>query len=238
MSQQLQVLLREKNDPLKALIGQSFNSKTKDEALKILNEIHSVAKHRSLDKKALCYVTNDDEIKGVGGSTMLQDKDGKITSNLILDQFGIALAGILKGGVSANIENLQDTGNVARLVRFYNTATTFNDSNSARMVLQLGDGLTAPTRADFKIESQLPSAPETNAFTSTVPTYNATNFNWKNTGVVTASGSGTVNEAIMIALWQDSAPVLRNFALYRDIISPGQVFTPSDTLTLEYTTQI
>ena len=53
MKQQL-ILLREENDLLNSLIGQSFNQRTKFEAEKILTEIHSKAQDRSIGKMALC----------------------------------------------------------------------------------------------------------------------------------------------------------------------------------------
>jgi len=86
------ILLRKENDDLKCLISQSFNEKNKFEAEKILNEIHSKAENRMIGKKALCYIVKNGIIRGVGGSTLMMDKNGKIVSNLILDQLGGFLA--------------------------------------------------------------------------------------------------------------------------------------------------
>ena len=60
------VLLKQENDLLNSLIGQSFNQRTKFEADKILKEIHKQADKYSMEK-AMCYVIDKGEIKGVGG---------------------------------------------------------------------------------------------------------------------------------------------------------------------------
>ncbi len=229
---------RDLNEPLNAMIGQSFNEKSKHESLKILNEIHSVAQQRTLDKKALCYILENDEIKGVGGSTVMERSDGKLVSNLILNNFGKWLTGIHKGGVLTNSVELINNASVSRTVIIYAAATNFNDAVANRMRLQVGSGTTPPTRADIDIETPLSTAPEMMEFESTVPVYNLTNGDFKNTGVVTAGGSGTVNEAIMQALWIFNTGVTDLFTVYRDLISPGQVFTIGQTIALEYTTQL
>jgi len=237
--QQYFTVRRDLNEPLNAMIGQSFNEKSKHESLKILNEIHSVAQQRTIDKKALCYIVkNGDEIKGVGGSTVMERSDGKLVSNLILNQFGRWLSRIHKGGVITISVPLFDNTNTIRTFNIYTGSTQFNDSNGARMRLQVGSGTTAPVRTDFDIETALSTAPESAEFESSIPVYNVGNANFKNDGGVTAGGTGTVNEAIMQALWIDNTVVGRLVTLYRDIISPGQVFSIGETIALEYTTQI
>jgi len=68
---QLYIPLRKANDSLNSLIGQSFNQKSKFEAEKILAEIHSVAQDRLVGKKALCYVHDKGEIKGIWRQLLL-----------------------------------------------------------------------------------------------------------------------------------------------------------------------
>jgi len=88
------ILLRKKNDLLNCLVSQSFNQKNRLEAEKILDEIHSIAENRTMSKKVLCYIVKNGLIRGVGGSTLMMDKNGKIFSNLILDGFGEFLTAI------------------------------------------------------------------------------------------------------------------------------------------------
>ncbi len=231
--------MREMNRPLDALKGQSFNAKSKHEAEKILQEIHSIARRRTIGKNVLCYIHTDGEIKGVGGSTLLKDGDGKFHSNLILNNFGLWLSQILKGTFAETTANLIDRTGTSRNIRCIVTSTMFNDSTFQTAKLHVGTGITAPARDDFFIETPLSTAPESGFFPP-IPTsvYDPVNFNFKNVGSVNAGGSGTVNEAIMAMLWLDNIATSRDIVLYRDIISPGQAFTIGETIALEYTTQI
>lgn len=238
MNQQY-VTRRELNDPLKEMYGVSFNSKNKLESERILRDIHSATQHRSLDKSALCYIVNDGEIKGVGGSTILEDvKTGKLHSNLILNNFGLWLAVVNSGVAGLRSATLTDEGGSSRSHWIYNTNTQFNDNLSSRMVLQVGSGSTAPVRTDIAIETAFGTVPEMNSFESSVPTWNLTNSNFQNNGALTAGGAGTVNEAVLKYVWLDTAASFRIGTLYRDIISPGQVFIIGETIALEYTTQL
>ena len=104
--------------------------------------------------------------------------------------------------------------------------------------MQVGSGSTAPTRTDFDIETAFGTSPESAKFNSSVPVYSDVNFNFKNSGQITAGGSGTVNESIFEIIWRDQGSVNRFFVLYRDAISPGVPFVASQSIFLEYTTQI
>ncbi len=233
------VLLRKENDLLNSLIGQSFNQKSKFEAYKILKQIHKQADQYSMEK-ALCYIVEEGEIKGVGGSSLMKEKKtGKIVSDLILNQFGIFMSGILKGGSSQNIQVMQDSFNNPETFRIYSASVTtmFNSFNVRRMLLQVGSGTTPPARSDFNIETPFGTFPESTNFESALPIYNPALANFKNLGSITAGGSGTVNESKLRAFWINSAGQARDITLFRDIISPGQAFVASETIALEYTTQ-
>jgi len=242
MNQQYE-LLRERNDPLKELSGKTYNAKTKFEAEQILKEIHSVSKDRMIDKNALCYILKEDEIKGVGGSTLLQNKKtGEIESNLIMDNFGFWLSSIYRRRTTATGPNptLTDNANIGQAVRGYGASVHFNESNrSLGSRLAVGSGVTAPTRTDFNIETRFATAPEMNDFfPASDPVYNATNGNFSIVGSITAGGTGTVNEGMEFQRYQATSASDFIFAMFRDIISPGQPFVISDTISLEYTVQI
>jgi len=237
MSQQL-ILLREENDLLNSLIGQSFNERTKLEAYKILTEIHSKAQDRSIGKMALCYVLDKNEVLGVGGSTLLKDKKGKIISNLILDQFGIVLAGVFKGDTLSKSVIVKDISAVDQSVTVVSSGSPFVRSNSARMLLLVGSGSTSPTRQDFFIQTPFGTAPESLFFASSNPVFNSGLGNFKNIGSITAGGAGTINESVLGAVWLDGLQVLRTWALFRDIISPAQSFIAGQSIALEYTIQL
>jgi len=232
-------LMRKENDLLNSLVGQSFNQRTKFEAEKIMKQIHSKAKARSLDKMALCYVHEQGEIKGVGGSSLMRNKKtGEIQSNLILNNLGQALSGIFKGGVLVSERVIVDSIGVGRNTRFVAPNVLFNDTLIFRVLLQVGSGSTAPARTDFAIETAFGTGPEDTFFESTIPIYDNSNFNFKNAGSISAGGSGTVNESVLQAFWSDAANGSRVNTLYRDAISPGVPFVASQTIALEYTTQI
>ncbi len=246
MSQQY-VLLRKENDLLNSLIGQSFNHKSKFKAEKILDEIHSKAEIRMIGKKALCYVVDKNEILGVGGSTLMKDKDGKIVSNLILDQFGLWLTGIFARESTATKDtSIKDSGGTNRTVRVKtvdaSAAGLFNARNVANfngIQIQIGSGTTAPARTDFTLETAFGTLPESIGFIApSDPVYNSSLGNFKYNASISAGGSGTVNESILSGKWDDVGNVVRVFVLFRDIISPGQSFVAGQTIALEYTVQL
>ncbi len=237
------ILLRKENDLLNSLIGKSFNQKNKFEANKILTEIHSKAERRSVNKNVLCYVVDNEEIQGVGGSTMMQDKDGKIVSNLILDNFG-EIMNALHAGNPAPIGlavNVKDTGGSARQLRFYLNNnwqdTAFGGADGINT--QIGSGITPPARTDFKIETAFVTVPESQGITMTnLPVWNSALGQITTTGSVVAGGSGTVNEAVLTSLLQTLATIQKRFAYYRDIISPGVAFVPTQNIVLDYLVQL
>jgi len=242
MTQQF-IALRERNDPLKELIGNSYNQKSKAEAERILKEIHSIGSGRTLDKHALCYATRDGEIKGVGGSSLLEDKlTGEIQSNLITDNFGQWLAGMFKlQNTSTRTVTMVDSGGTPRNVQTYGNGLQYNETpvSSPGMTVAVGSGITAPARTDFAIETLFASLPESSAFNLSVnSTYNNSTSTIKLQGNITAGGSGTINESIHFGVWQDTSPGTRAYAVYHDTISPGIPFVIGDGIILEYTTQI
>ena len=238
---QKNTLLRKENDLLNSLIGQSFNKKSKFEAEKILNEIHSIAQDRTINKKALCYILDKNEIKGVGGSTLIKDKNGKIVSNLILDQFGIMLAAVFKFfGATSHVFTIKDELGVLQSMRSYSTANVFNNlSGNQGQNFQVGSGTTPPARTDFVIETPFGTPPESSAIQPTTnPVYVSGLGNFKTAGLITAGGSGTINESVMRMVWEQNAAVNKMFILFRDIISPAQAFVAAQAIALEYTIQM
>jgi len=238
------VLLRKENDLLNSLIGQSFNQKSKFEAYKILTEIHSKAQDRSIGKMALCYIVDKNEILGVGGSSLMKDKNGKIFSNLILDQFGIWLAGMTgrrAGGVRLIALKSLNIGTVN--LQTYTTTTNlyFNRTVIADrgFSVRVGSGSTPPVRTDFDIETAFGTAPESTFFVAVSdPVWNSGLGNFKYFAGITAGGAGTINESIGAYSWQTDGINNGVFTAFRDIISPAQSFIAGQTIALEYTVQL
>jgi len=234
----MNILLREKNDPLNSLIGQSFNEKSKLEAEKILDEIHIVAQSRTIGKKVLCYVVDKDEIKGVGGSTLMKDKDGKIVSNLILDPLGRVLALLFRGNPAPSVSvGITDEDNIGRAVRAY-TGQNYTQQNAKGCLHKVGSGSTAPTRTDIDVETDFGTAPESANVDSSDPVFDSASGTLKSVSSMSAGGSGTINESVMKNGWNDTTANLRLFSMFRDIISPAVSFLASESIVLEYKLQL
>jgi len=232
------ILLRKENDLLNSLIGQSFNQKTKFQAEKILTEIHSKAQERSIGKMALCYVLDKNEVLGVGGSTLLKDKKGKIISNLILDQFGIVMSKFFRGSSGEITFQIRDNVNSLQTYRMYSTNTNFNNLLAGRFKFQVGSGSTTPTRQDFFIETPFGTAPESLSFAISDGVFNSGLGNFKNSGSINAGGAGTINESINFSQWKNSGGSDKFQTMFRDIISPSAPFVAGQTIALEYTIQL
>lgn len=234
----MNVLLREKNDPLNSLIGQSFNQKSKLAAEKILDEIHIVAQSRTIGKKVLCYIVDKNEIKGVGGSTLMKDKDGKIVSNLILDPLGRVLALLFRGHPSPSISvGITDEDNIGRAVRCY-TSQNYTNQVAKGCVHKVGSGSTAPTRTDADTETDFGTSPEDSNTDSSDPVWDSATGTLKSVSSMSAGGSGTVNESVMKNGWNDTTANLRLFSMFRDIISPALDFIAGQSIVLEYKLQL
>jgi len=239
MTQQF-TLLRKENDLLKSLIGQSFNQKSKFAAAKILDEIHSKAEGRFIGKKALCYITNKDEILGVGGSTLMKNKHGKIVSNLILNNFGEMMAGYMAGNPAVTIQsNLIDVGGTPRTILHFTPGNFNNLGNVGGILHRVGSGSTAPARGDIEIQTSFGTSPEDADFNSDdfIPAFDTPTGTIKSAGSIVAGAGGTVNELVLKGRWQIGASSF-NFSLFRDSVSPGQSFVASDTITSEFTVQL
>lgn len=236
------VLLKKENDLLNSLIGQSFNERTKLEAYKIIKEIHKQADQYSMEK-ALCYVVDKGEVKGVGGSTLMKDKKtGEIVSDLILDQFGVLFAGVLsKFQVADKIIQLKNTSGALINLKPIGTPTTFAQLGFGGIGnrFQIGSGSTPPVRQDFNIETAFGTAPESGLMSpATDPVFNSGLGNFKMIASITAGGAGTINESVWIGTWLNSANATNQYAMFRDIISPAVAFVAGQTIALEYTIQL
>ena len=239
-------LLRKENDPLKSLIGQSYNQKSRFEANKILSEIHYKAESRMIGKQVMCYAVENKEILGLGGSTMMKHKKtGKIISNLILDQFGEFLAGVFKLDDQLDQSpTLKDVGGTNRVVHVYAGVLTrlYNEQvlSNKGILVRVGSGNATPARSDFSIQTPFATAPESAAFLATSdPVYNSGLGNFKYIASISAGGSGTVNETVLTADWRsDTSGGDFQFALFRDIVSPAFPFTAGQSIPVEYTIQL
>jgi len=232
------ILLPKENEPLNDLIGKTLNQKTKDLAYDILCEIHSKAKKISR-LKCLVYLTdlNRNEILGIGGSSLMKDKNGNIISDLINDNYGEIWSRYHRAFVNAvksvtlvnqlgnnNVENLYRTGGNGMEDRFGGE-------------FRIGSGTNPPARSDFNVQTGFGSAPESTELNEIgLGIYNG--GTGRITGIATqftpTGGSGTVREAVW---FQELRSVATKFAMTRDLISPTVSFVAGQTITVDYTWQ-
>jgi len=237
MNQQY-VLLRKENDSLNSLIGQSFNQKSKDQAYKILTEIHEKANVRSMSKVLVyCIDPKSNEILGVGGSSLMQNKkNGKIVSDLISDNFGFMWTFFHRPPISAvlSVPYIQIAGTVASQLLYRTGGNGQWDSLGG--MIQVGSGTTPPDRTDFKIETPFVGGPE-----ATIGGIAGFSVYSSATGKITGiarqisptAGSGTVNESALFQRWRN----LVIYLLAKDSISPGVSFTAAKNIVVDYTWQ-
>ena len=183
---------------------------------------------------ATVIISEGDIIKGISQSK---------PNNLILDNFGILLAGLMRAPVDAEKEvTLTDTGNTGQTVGAYGTyaANTqhFNYFDAAYPTgtrVQVGAGTTPAARADYDIETAFIVAPEDDLFDSGTGSYGAGSISVA--GAITAGGAGTINEILFTGrwIWQGGSATLADFALFHDILVSGEAFVLGNTITVAYT---
>ena len=221
------------NQELSQYIGFTQKQKVLNDAVKILLE-NKAKKLGFLPKPALISlvtVSENQEIKSIGGS---------IPSDLITDQF-IRLFGLMFGpSASQRSRLIQDITNVARNVRFSATGNNPWPDGPGGSQVQVGQGSTAPTRADFNIETPFANGGLEDGLVSTaLGVYNSSLGQVTVTGVFgLTTGAGTITESILVWQFQDTSITIRSFAMAHDAISPGVSFVASQIITVNYIWQL
>ena len=182
------------NEYLLDYIGKSKTEKLSQDLRKYANECN-LKKSISLPMSLVCVLPPlDNEIMGLGMS---------VPNDLILDNFGFYLAGII--GRATPINLIDDSG-VARSRIFKQSSTLGMFANTQRdfapnvpltcgWAFKLGSGTTEPERDDFAIETDLPNSPE-NAYQPTLQGSHNSGLGTVNVvkNYPNASGSGVIKE--------------------------------------------
>jgi hypothetical protein len=228
--------LIQKNPYLKELTGKTLSNKLKADAKKYMKEQQLKFFNGFIPQaKETAYIFCSDKegrIKGVGASCV-----DDIFNDNIAKWWSAHLRAPTTGITDPDIV-LIDTGGTNRNVRIYNVANMFNShiSQTRGSYFQLGSGTTAPARDDNGIETALGTAPESTVFGTGAGVYSAGQITASNS--IVAGGSGTVAESVWIHRFVVNTAVSSNFCWAHDAISPTVGFTPSDTLTCEYTVNL
>ena len=163
-------------------------------------------------------------------------------NNLILNNFGTWLAGLIRAPVNTDTTiSLTDTGNNSRDTNTYDNqgaCHVFNGHDGTITLgtqIQVGGGSTTAARTDYAIETPLSTSPEDALFDTGTGSYATGTISLA--GAITAGGTETINEVILAAKWHYGAAASGNavFALFHDILVSGEAFTPGQTITAAYT---
>lgn len=200
--------------------------KTLDEIIRESNKLRMPFQHF-----ATIIISQGDKniIQGIGQSR---------PNNLILDQFGTWLAGLIRAPVLARTQiTLQDITDTTRTVGMYDKEMQSNVFNQYTNYvlgtqLQVGAGVTAPTRADFNIETALGTAPEDALFDTGSGSYAGGAISFA--GAITAGGAGTINEVGYFSKWRYTSAA-GTFMLFHDKLVSGEAFVAVQTITVAYT---
>jgi len=184
-------------------------------------------------------------------TVMIQDRQGIIKgvsqskpNNLILDNFGLFLAGLMRAPVITKTWiSLTDSGGAARNVGTYGqwgaNEHAFNLTNAAAKMgtlIQVGAGTTPAARADEDVETPFGVAPEDDVFDTGTGSYGVGSIACA--GAISAGGAGTINEVCFFGAWLYSTGAgvaLANFLLFHDILVSGEAFVLGETITAAYT---
>jgi len=213
---------------LRQLIGHQY-PKNMDEIIR-----ESIKLKFPLQHFATVIISEGDIIKGINQSK---------PNNLILDHFGEWLAALIRQPQN-NVKILYFTntdGGAADINIWCSAAgseSVFTRKNSAGALnlgtkMEVGSGVTAATRADIQIETNLGTAPEDDSFDTGAGSYTAGVISVA--GAITAGGAGTINETLFIAVWVDDTHSAQEVALLHDILISGEAFVLGNTITVAYT---
>lgn len=225
------------NQWLESLNGRTFTDRTLAQAQKYLMEqkMRYLGYKPTLSEIAVVSILDprDRSILGMGGSR---------PDDLVLDQFGTLLAGLIRAPVigSKTISLKGDDGTTNTFAVYGNlTGGTYIFNPSGYTVgtkIKVGSGTTAPARANFQLETAFATAPESGYFNTGDGSYAAGIINAS--GSITAGGSGTINETILAYDITNSNGVVKTIVLFRDAISPGKAFVAGQLINVAYTVNL
>jgi len=163
------------------------------------------------------------------------------SNDLILDNFGTWLAGVVRAPASSTLTtvSLTDTGNAARTVHIYgedSAAQVFNHASSAAPLigtkLQVGSDDTAAERDDYTVGTAFAGAPESGTFSTNNGSYAVGAISFS--GAITAGDSITVKETGFFGSWIYYSNSLGAFMLFHDILDSGVEYAAGETVNVAY----
>jgi len=171
---------------------------------------------------------------------------GSIPSDLILDAFGFLLqehnrvAGFSPPIDSALVFKAEDGVSRAFRMVSVNPQVSYNMPLGTRGgQIKIGQGITAPVRTDFDIETPFVTSPESLPTNVTAPFYDNTLFQIQFFSSLQAGGSGSVSEVGFFCLWRDvTTGATRRYLLAHDLIFPAVPFIATQVIKTNWVWQI
>jgi len=224
------------NDFLENYVGFTAKQSVLDDIHKSLLQERSKAIGYENKMVPIASVTVQDlkskEILGLGAS---------VPNDLINDNFGELFAAI-HGPLSTDrtFSGLNDIlGAGPKTIRVWRPVSGNLWDFGLISFVQVGSGITPPTRSDIDIETAFGSAPESTRVATADGGYNASLGTISvTTNISPTGGVGTVNETNLFWIITDDAGSQRTYLMTRDIISPGVSFVGGQAIIPVYTWQI
>ena len=215
----------------------------KTKTVKLVNEINKNYFEQVFKKYPKSDQTSISNIKGSSLVTIMEEKEIKsigmsCVDDLLTDNFGLFWQGII-GRNTPKI--LVDHLGVNRSVNIYAVNNSFTDTDgdpsasnyALGSYIQIGDGVTTPTRQDFEL-------------TNVIGGFNVTGLGGWNSGLGQVSvsslsavliGSGTITETGLFNRWFTPNTAVQ-FLMSHDLISPIVPYVNGNVASIEYTLQL
>lgn len=181
-----------------------------------------------------------------GESPILQDISCSEPNDILLNNFGFFLSGVLGSGIPAAGAKIQMVDNFG-FTRNYNMRSagdTYNRTSAVAPILSTGMGLQigqnpsglTPTRSDFQLFVPFAATPEALPFsTGGAGVWVPASQQAVCAGIMGPASivGGTVRESLLLAFWQDESNIQREVALSHDQVFVS--FGAGGFVTLTYT---
>ena len=227
------------NEYLNQFKGKTINDKIVKDSTNYLLEQKLRVTQKNPNEVSLVSVLDPKtkEIISMGGST---------PTDLILDAFGRMWAehNRVPAGGDIDFVGLIAEDGVQRTIRLVslnqNPPNAYNSAIGTRGgQIQIGQGITAPVRTDFDIETPFVVSPEDSPVDVTPPFYDNVLNQIQFFSSFQAGGSGSISEICFFCFWRDlSTGGTRLYLLARDLISPSLSFIATQVITMNWTWQI
>lgn len=158
-----------------------------------------------------------------------------VAEDLILDNFGFFLAGLIRTPINAQTTFVMVDVTGANMTFGVGGTYPFCHTNSIYGTwLQVGTGTTPAARGDYIIETAFGTAPENARFGSSPGGYGAGSGSLSFSGAVSAGGSGTVNEQGFFMQGFNTSQQNKIVMWFHDILGSGVAFVAGNTINASY----